>query len=168
MEIGGKLCVRYRFVRLLITRQYAALVDECPDHSEFDADRVIDVLARILVEVGGTRLLDLLSVPPGKVTTYSALGKLWNTHPRSVANLLRRNPFPVIIPCHRVVDSRGFLRGYMFGLDLKKRLLEAEGVSIKSDLRVDLRKYFVYPSRVEANFNEVLKYLKKSLGVGDV
>jgi O-6-methylguanine DNA methyltransferase len=42
-----------------------------------------------------------------------------------VGQALKANPFPLIIPCHRVVGSKG-LGGYSSGPDLKRRLLEIE------------------------------------------
>ncbi|MEE8317901.1 MAG: MGMT family protein, partial [Candidatus Omnitrophota bacterium] len=40
---------------------------------------------------------------------------------------LNRNPFPIIVPCHRVVRSDRSVGQYAFGRSLKKRLLEIEG-----------------------------------------
>jgi methylated-DNA-[protein]-cysteine S-methyltransferase len=45
---------------------------------------------------------------------------------RAVGTALRRNPVPVLIPCHRVTTSTGELGDYVFGADMKKRLLRAE------------------------------------------
>ena len=39
-----------------------------------------------------------------------------------------RNPIPILIPCHRVVGADGSLTGYAGGLELKRKLLELEGV----------------------------------------
>ena len=41
---------------------------------------------------------------------------------------MRTNPIPIVIPCHRVVGSNGSLTGFGGGLDMKRRLLELEGV----------------------------------------
>ena len=41
---------------------------------------------------------------------------------------MKNNPFPVIIPCHRVVRSDGDVGGYAFGIDIKKNLLLNEGI----------------------------------------
>ena len=38
-----------------------------------------------------------------------------------------KNPFPILIPCHRVIGSDGSLTGYAFGLKVKTWLLELEG-----------------------------------------
>ena len=61
---------------------------------------------------------------------------------RAVGNALHKNPTPGIIPCHRVVDSKGNLAGaFAFGgLDVQAKLLKDEGVEV-IDGRVDLSKY---------------------------
>lgn len=45
------------------------------------------------------------------------------------------NPISIIIPCHRVVGSDGALTGYAAGLDVKRRLLELEGVRLEQGPR---------------------------------
>ena len=45
---------------------------------------------------------------------------------RAVGNALNKNPFPIVVPCHRVVNSSGSPGEYAFGADLKKKLLELE------------------------------------------
>ncbi len=47
---------------------------------------------------------------------------------RAVGQALGRNPLPIVIPCHRVLDSDGGLCGFGGGLEMKRRLLELEGV----------------------------------------
>ncbi|SNR80373.1 methylated-DNA--[protein]-cysteine S-methyltransferase [Desulfurobacterium atlanticum] len=65
------------------------------------------------------------NIPPGKTVTYKEVAKLINTHPRAVGQALKRNPFPLVIPCHRVVarDGKG---GFSAGVKLKKILLHHE------------------------------------------
>jgi methylated-DNA-[protein]-cysteine S-methyltransferase len=41
---------------------------------------------------------------------------------------MNRNPIPIVLPCHRVIGANGSLVGYGGGLDVKRRLLELEGV----------------------------------------
>ena len=48
---------------------------------------------------------------------------------RAVGNANGKNPFPVIVPCHRVLASNG-LGGYSGGLEIKEFLLELEGWSV--------------------------------------
>ena len=45
---------------------------------------------------------------------------------RAVGTALKRNPFTIIVPCHRVVCSDGSLGNYALGADLKKKLLGIE------------------------------------------
>lgn len=71
-------------------------------------------------------------IPRGWVSTYGLiaahLGVEWGA--RAVGTALARNPFPLIIPCHRAICSTGELGGYQGGLDMKRRLLELEGVEV--------------------------------------
>lgn len=75
-------------------------------------------------------------IPKGSVATYrsiaAALGK--PNAQRAVGNALARNPFPVIIPCHRVIRSDLSLGGYSgaHGTKIKEILLIQEGVKIQN------------------------------------
>lgn len=51
---------------------------------------------------------------------------------RAVANANSKNPFSIIVPCHRVISSDGKLGGYTGGLDKKKYLLALEGSTYKA------------------------------------
>ena len=68
-------------------------------------------------------------IPYGKTWTYKqvaeAIGCPYAV--RAVGNALHRNPLQVVIPCHRVIDSRGRLSGFALGVGLKRRLLCMEG-----------------------------------------
>ncbi len=64
-------------------------------------------------------------IPYGSVKFYSEIAEILNTSPRAVGQALKRNPIPVIIPCHRVVSKSG-LGGYSAGLRIKMALLELE------------------------------------------
>src|SRR5881398_3021490 len=70
-------------------------------------------------------------IPYGAVTSYAGLacqvGK--PTAARAVAQALRWNPLPIVIPCHRVIGTSGALTGYAGNrVMLKQRLLAVEGV----------------------------------------
>jgi methylated-DNA-[protein]-cysteine S-methyltransferase len=69
-------------------------------------------------------------IPYGKVATYSGLAaKIGSPRAaRAVGTALANNPFPLIIPCHRVVRADGTLGGFGGGLKMKKELLLREGV----------------------------------------
>jgi methylated-DNA-[protein]-cysteine S-methyltransferase len=77
-------------------------------------------------------------IPRGKVTPYSGLACRLSAPraARAVGTALACNPFPLIIPCHRVIRSDGTLGGFGGGLKMKKALLEMEGVSFDRSGRV--------------------------------
>jgi methylated-DNA-[protein]-cysteine S-methyltransferase len=70
-------------------------------------------------------------IPYGQVQTYGdvarAIGRPRSS--RAVGNALGRNPIPVIIPCHRVILASGAMGWYTGGPDIKRTLLDIEGVS---------------------------------------
>jgi methylated-DNA-[protein]-cysteine S-methyltransferase len=74
-------------------------------------------------------MLAVSRIPRGRVATYSevarAIGK--EKAARAVGNALAKNPYPIIIPCHRVVKADLTIGGYSGEAD-KKQLLEEEGV----------------------------------------
>ena len=67
-------------------------------------------------------------IPKGQVRSYQWVAKqLGNPHlARAVGQALKRNRWPKIIPCHRVIRSDGSLGGYAWGQEKKKRLLRQE------------------------------------------
>ena len=77
----------------------------------------------------------LLQVPTGYVTTYVDLAKSINLKngQRVVGQIMKNNPFPVIIPCHRVVKSDGTVGGYAYGTERKKYMLSKEGLKINNN-----------------------------------
>jgi len=70
----------------------------------------------------------LQKIPYGKTISYKELAKKAKTSPRAVGRILASNPFPIIIPCHRVINSSGALGGFSGGLAWKRYLLKVEGV----------------------------------------
>jgi methylated-DNA-[protein]-cysteine S-methyltransferase len=77
-----------------------------------------------------------LSIPFGQTRSYkwiaNRIGK--PNAARAVGQALKKNPFPLIIPCHRVVSSKpGSLGGFSLGLELKKELLDIERKLSKRD-----------------------------------
>jgi methylated-DNA-[protein]-cysteine S-methyltransferase len=67
-------------------------------------------------------------IPYGQVRSYAWVAeKLGNPDAaRAVGGALGRNPVPIFIPCHRVLDSDGGLGGFGAGLPLKRWLLALE------------------------------------------
>ena len=75
----------------------------------------------------------LAEVPKGQITTYGELAKAvgLKNGQRAVGKIMNKNPYPVIIPCHRVVMSTGKVGGYAYGEDIKTKMLIDEGVDIQ-------------------------------------
>lgn len=92
---------------------------------------------RSVTEFERAVLLKAREIPRGQVRTYAWIAQQIG-HPaavRAVGSALRKNPVPVLIPCHRVVRSDGFIGEYALGgSDNKRAILTAEGV------RVDARR----------------------------
>jgi methylated-DNA-[protein]-cysteine S-methyltransferase len=79
-----------------------------------DFERQVWQLAR-LIPYGETRSYGWLAEQLGKAGAGRAVGQA-----------LRRNPLPIIVPCHRVVASHGRLGGYSGGIEMKSHLLRLE------------------------------------------
>lgn len=81
-------------------------------------------------------------IPFGKVTTYGAVARAIGAPrcSRQVGWALHSNPQQGVIPCHRVVFKDGSLTdGFAFGgRDVQRAMLEAEGVTVSNDYKVDM------------------------------
>jgi methylated-DNA-[protein]-cysteine S-methyltransferase len=73
---------------------------------------------------------ELLKIPFGNAISYKTLSERIGNKSlvRAVGKANGSNPVPVIVPCHRVINSDGSLGGYSAGLPVKKKLLELEGI----------------------------------------
>ncbi|MBW7996122.1 MAG: methylated-DNA--[protein]-cysteine S-methyltransferase [Candidatus Glassbacteria bacterium] len=88
------------------------------------------------LDFGGTDFqklvwMQLLKIPAGRTRTYREVA-LRIGRPaavRAVGSACGANPVPIVVPCHRVVASDG-IGGFGGGLELKRRMLAAEGVKI--------------------------------------
>jgi O-6-methylguanine DNA methyltransferase len=77
-------------------------------------------------------------IPYGAVTSYTSIARRLGKPKavRAVAQALRKNPLPIVVPCHRVVGSSGMLTGYAGDkLGLKRQLLDVEGVRTRPAAR---------------------------------
>lgn len=77
----------------------------------------------------------LCDIPYGKTITYGGLAKKLesndkdkHTSARAVGGAVGHNPISIIVPCHRVIGKNGNLTGYAGGIDIKKKLLQLEGI----------------------------------------
>jgi methylated-DNA-[protein]-cysteine S-methyltransferase len=75
------------------------------------------------------RVWDVLrEIPYGQVRSYRAVAGLVGVRsPRAVGQANARNPVPIVVPCHGVVETGGGIGGYALGAELKRWLLRHEG-----------------------------------------
>jgi methylated-DNA-[protein]-cysteine S-methyltransferase len=73
---------------------------------------------------------ELLKIPYGTTISYKELAIRvgGENKTRAVGQANSLNPVPIIIPCHRVINSGGRLGGYSCGVIIKEKLLETEGI----------------------------------------
>lgn len=84
------------------------------------------------------------NIPRGWVSTYGRIAKSLGLPKaaRAVGNALSQNPFPIIIPCHRAIRSNGDLGGFRGGINMKRALLELEGVEFSQTGRVLASRFY--------------------------
>jgi methylated-DNA-[protein]-cysteine S-methyltransferase len=95
----------------------------------------VDDISRMLAKYGLTRfqrrvLLATFKVKKGETKTYKQIAEQIGSKNayRAVGTALRKNPLPIIIPCHRIVKSDGSIGSYSNGgMARKIALLKAEG-----------------------------------------
>ena len=70
----------------------------------------------------------LRKVPYGEIRSYKDLAKDAGAPKasRAVGSAMKKNRIPILLPCHRIIETSGCLGGYSGGLSLKKRLLAME------------------------------------------
>ncbi|MFX0138599.1 MAG: methylated-DNA--[protein]-cysteine S-methyltransferase [Candidatus Hodarchaeota archaeon] len=80
---------------------------------------------------------NVIKLKRGEIITYSEIGeKIGSKAYRAVGNVLRSNPLPLIIPCHRIIRKDGRVGGFSgvsgesWETDLKKNLLQIEGYTV--------------------------------------
>ncbi len=75
----------------------------------------------------------LWKIPFGKTLSYrevaQAIGK--PKAARAVGQAVGKNPFPILIPCHRVIASDGSIGGFSCGVGIKRKLLKHEGITLE-------------------------------------
>ena len=127
----------------------AALLAECESNSEY-LNPALEQLSAYFegrlttfdlpLSLHGSRFqqavwAQLQTVAHGTTASYgevaAALGK--SKAARAVGMANNKNPIPIIIPCHRIIGSKGALTGYAGGLDSKRWLLRHEGVGIRGE-----------------------------------
>ena len=112
-------------VQRALDRVLALLAGEAVDLADIplDLDAAPDFNRRVY-EVART-------IPPGRTMTYGEIARRLKSVPRAVGQACGRNPYPVVVPCHRVVAADGGLGGFAsatggYLLDAKRWLLAHE------------------------------------------
>jgi len=103
------------------------------------------------------RVLNCTSlIPVGYLTTYGAIAKVTGGSSRSVGRAEASNPFPLLIPCHRVVRSDFSIGGYGLGEKVKLQIIwkEDRGYEKATSLKRNDKTLPLFP----------VKYLRKELG----
>jgi methylated-DNA-[protein]-cysteine S-methyltransferase len=114
-----------RFVREAIEGIVAVLAGAARDLRDVPLDEGdIDPFRRVVY--AATR-----EIAPGSTRSYGEVARAigYPNGARDVGAALARNPFPIVVPCHRVVAANGALTGFSApgGLATKRRMLELEG-----------------------------------------
>jgi len=99
-------------------------------------------------------------IPVGYLTSYGAVAKTCGGSPRAVGRVMATNPFPLLIPCHRVVTSDFSLGGYGGGIKVKLEILRREnrGYTRPKEIKTEAGVLLVHP------VDEVLKKVAKKTG----
>lgn len=102
----------------------------------------LDVLKTLRTSTPGSELqrrvwATLCRIPVGTTTTYGKIAReLGFEDPRAaidVGAVIGANPIGIIVPCHRVIGSDGSLKGYAWGVQRKRWLLEHEKAIARKD-----------------------------------
>lgn len=120
------------WVRELVARVQRHLAGELQDFTgvALDYSRVAPFARRVYE---ATR-----KVPAGRTCTYGELAGMLGEPPgasRAIGALLGANPWPLIVPCHRIVGAKGRLTGFSAagGVRTKARLLALEGAQLLAE-----------------------------------
>ena len=100
---------------------------ECVDVSKLDSSRVSEFRWSVY------RFL-MRTIPQGSIITYGEIAKSLGSkgYARAVGTALSNNPWPILVPCPRVVSKNGFIGEYnsLSGIETKSKILTSEGLEI--------------------------------------
>ena len=118
---GSESDQSFKTIKLLLNRYLKG------EKVDFDVDIDISGETQFTQKV----LRELKKIPYGKARSYLWIGKRVGhaMGARAVGQAVKRNPIPIIIPCHRVIREDGALGGFSLGIEIKKRLLSLEGIT---------------------------------------
>jgi methylated-DNA-[protein]-cysteine S-methyltransferase len=109
-----------------------SLLAEVANQLDAYFDRRLDVFDLPLLPLksvrGAALRAAIAAIPIGETLSYGALARIAGSGPRAIGQACARNPFPIVIPCHRVIGSGGAIGHYSGGdgIITKRWLLEHE------------------------------------------
>lgn len=111
----------FKKLRILIEKYFEG------ERVDFDVDIILPFSSSFTKNV----LAETRRIPYGEIRTYGWLAERIGCKKaaRAVGQALKRNPIPLVIPCHRVIGRDGHIRGFSSGIHIKRRLLEIEGIT---------------------------------------
>lgn len=111
LEAESDALARVRIGQIATEQTHDRLLDEAVAQLEaYFAGRLrcFDLPLAPAASARGQALRDaIVSIPHGATLSYGALARAAASGPRAIGQACRRNPFPLIVPCHRVVASGG-------------------------------------------------------------
>lgn len=154
---------RPKIIRILLSRPGLSAVDRAfelyPDSKASSCEEIDEISAGIRGMLEGEDIrfsLDVADlgscsqfqqrvlraerrIPRGSTSSYGIIADYIGERnaARAVGNALANNPFPLIVPCHRAIRSNGDLGGFQGGIEMKRYLLEKEGILFDDSGRVD-------------------------------
>lgn len=113
----------------------------------FDGENILISMKYVDTSICSTFQLKILeaerTIPFGKTASYSWLAtKAGTTGVRAAGSALARNPFPIVVPCHRAIRSTRKIGMYQGGPSMKRQLLEMEGIEFDNVHRI-LPQYYL-------------------------
>ena len=123
LELGGEEEACLKDVQCIVDMLQSCAEGETVDcHGILDWSGVTPFQRKVLEAT--------LKIPAGETRTYGWLAARVCSRKaaRAVGQVMAKNPWPIIVPCHRVVASDASLHGYRGGLKMKQTLLSKEGV----------------------------------------
>lgn len=154
---GGELCLadwRYRKMRSTIDKRiqvnlnsnYSEGGSEVIDETKIQLDQYFNGSRRefdIPLLLAGSNFQKsvwnvLLQIPYGSTQTYLGLSKTLKNKKaiRAVAGANGANAISIIVPCHRIIGSKGEMIGYAGGVEVKKKLLALENPFLDAQLSI--------------------------------
>lgn len=98
---------------------------------EFDIKKGDDGKSTLSTPFERDVILEVGKIPKGQIKTYKDIADSLNSKAyRAVGTAIGKNPFPIVIPCHRVIRSDRKIGGFRGGTPMKIEILKNEGIKI--------------------------------------